>query len=88
MNSPTGPAPFQTLAISARQAAALAPHEGFHQHILAGDAIEAAYQAESQLADEPLSEYYAAVPMKALALAHATQRGEDSRKKNSSNLRA
>jgi predicted PurR-regulated permease PerM len=50
---------------------ALAPHEGFYQRILAGDAIEAAYQAESLLAEQPLTEYYDAVAMKALALAHA-----------------
>jgi predicted PurR-regulated permease PerM len=50
---------------------ALAPHEGFYQRLLAGDATEAAFQAEEQLANERLSDYYDAVPMKALALAHA-----------------
>ncbi len=50
---------------------ALAPHEGFYQRVLAGDAIEAAYQAESQLEEQRLSDYYDAVPMKALALAEA-----------------
>ena len=50
---------------------ALAPHEGFYQRVLAGDAIEAAYQAESQLETQRLSDYYDTVPMKALALAEA-----------------
>jgi hypothetical protein len=50
---------------------ALAPHEGFYQRVLAGDAIEAAYQAESQLETQRLSDYYDSVPMKALALAEA-----------------
>jgi predicted PurR-regulated permease PerM len=50
---------------------ALAPHEGFYQRVLAGDAIEAAYQAESQLETQRLSDYYDAVPIKALALAKA-----------------
>lgn len=50
---------------------ALAPHEGFYQRVLAGDATEAAYQAERQLIEQDLSSYYDAVPMKALALAHA-----------------
>jgi predicted PurR-regulated permease PerM len=49
----------------------LAPHESFYQRLLAGDATEAAFQAEEQLAHERLSDYYDAVPMKALALAHA-----------------
>jgi predicted PurR-regulated permease PerM len=50
---------------------ALAPHERFYQRVLAGDAIEAAYQAESQLEEHRLSDYYDAVAMKALALAEA-----------------
>jgi predicted PurR-regulated permease PerM len=50
---------------------ALAPHEGFYQRVLAGDATEATFQAEGQLATEPLSDYYDGVPMKALALAQA-----------------
>jgi predicted PurR-regulated permease PerM len=50
---------------------ALAPHEGFYQRVLAGDAIEAAYQAETQLEKQRLSDYYDEVPMKALALAEA-----------------
>ena len=50
---------------------ALAPHEGFYQRVLAGDAIEAVYQAESQLETQRLSDYYDTVPMKALALAEA-----------------
>jgi predicted PurR-regulated permease PerM len=50
---------------------ALAPHEGFYQRVLAGDDTEATFQAEERLATEPLSTYYDAVPMKALALAQA-----------------
>jgi predicted PurR-regulated permease PerM len=50
---------------------ALAPQEGFYQRVLAGDATEATFQAEERLATEPLSNYYDAIPMKALALAQA-----------------
>ena len=50
---------------------ALAPHEGFYQRVLAGDAIEVVDQAESQLEEQRLSDYYDAVAMKALALAEA-----------------
>jgi len=50
---------------------ALAPHEGFYQRVLAGDAIEVVDQAESQLETQRLSDYYDTVPMKALALAEA-----------------
>ncbi len=50
---------------------ALLPHEGFYQRVLAGDATEATFQAEKQLATEPLSDYYDAVPMAALSMAHA-----------------
>jgi predicted PurR-regulated permease PerM len=50
---------------------ALAPHEGFYQRVLAGDPIEAAYQAECQLETQRLSDYYDSVPMRALALAQA-----------------
>ncbi len=50
---------------------ALAPHEGFYQRVLAGDATEATFQAEKLLATEPLSDYYDAVPMAALSLAQA-----------------
>jgi hypothetical protein len=50
---------------------ALAPHESFYQRLLASDATEAAFQAEEQLANERLSDYYDAVAMNALALAHA-----------------
>ncbi|MFZ0572298.1 MAG: AI-2E family transporter [Rhodomicrobium sp.] len=49
----------------------LAPHEGFYQRLLAGDATEATFQAEKLLATEPLSDYYDAVPMAALSLAQA-----------------
>lgn len=48
---------------------ALEPEERFYQRLLAGDATEAADQAEKQLKEESLSAYYDSVPMKALALA-------------------
>ncbi len=61
---------------------ALAPHEGFYQRVLAGDATEATYQAEEHLATERLSDYYDAVPMKAIALAQAdAAKGRLSREK-------
>jgi predicted PurR-regulated permease PerM len=49
---------------------ALEPEERFYQRLLAGDATEAADQAEEVLTDQTLSTYYDTVPMKALALAH------------------
>jgi predicted PurR-regulated permease PerM len=49
---------------------ALAPEERFYQRLLAGDATEAADQAEEVLTDQPLSSYYDAVSMRALVLAH------------------
>jgi predicted PurR-regulated permease PerM len=48
---------------------ALEPEERFYQRLLAGDATEAADQAEKQLKEVSLSAYYDSVPMKALALA-------------------
>ena len=50
---------------------ALEPEERFYQRILAGDATEAADQAEEALKSQALSAYYDAVPMQALALAQA-----------------
>jgi hypothetical protein len=50
---------------------ALEPEERFYQRLLAGDATEAADQAEKQLKQLSLSAYYDSVPMKALALAQA-----------------
>ena len=50
---------------------ALEPEERFYQRLLAGDATEAADQAEKQLKEQSLSAYYDSVPMKALALAQA-----------------
>jgi predicted PurR-regulated permease PerM len=50
---------------------ALEPEERFYQRLLAGDATEAADQAEKQLKEQPLSAYYDSVPMRALALAQA-----------------
>jgi len=49
----------------------LEPEERFYQRLLAGDANEAADQAEQQLKKLALSDYYDAVPMKALLLAQA-----------------
>ena len=48
---------------------ALEPEERFYQRLLAGDATEAADQAEKQLKKQSLSAYYDSVPMKALELA-------------------
>jgi len=48
---------------------ALEAEERFYQRVLAGDATEAADQAEEQLKGQSLSAYYDSVPMKALALA-------------------
>ncbi len=50
---------------------ALEPEERFYQRLLAGDANEAADQAEQQLKKLSLSDYYDGVPMKALLLAQA-----------------
>jgi hypothetical protein len=50
---------------------ALEPEERFYQRLLAGDATEAADQAEKQLKEQSLSAYYDSVPMKALSLAQA-----------------
>lgn len=48
---------------------ALEPEERFYQRVLAGDANEAADQAEQRLKEVALSDYYDDVPMKALLLA-------------------
>ena len=50
---------------------ALEPEERFYQRLLAGDATDAADQAEQALKRQALSAYYDAVPMKALGLAQA-----------------
>jgi predicted PurR-regulated permease PerM len=50
---------------------ALEPEERFYQRVLAGDATEAADQAEKDLKDTSLSTYYDTVAMKALLLAQA-----------------
>ena len=50
---------------------ALEPEERFYQRVLAGDATEAADQAEQQLKTKTLSSYYDTVPMKALTLAQS-----------------
>jgi predicted PurR-regulated permease PerM len=48
---------------------ALKPEERFYQRLLAGDATEAADQAEQALQSQALSAYYDSIPMKALAMA-------------------
>jgi predicted PurR-regulated permease PerM len=50
---------------------ALEPDERFYQRLLAGDATEAADQAEQALKEQALSAYYDAVPMQALARAQS-----------------
>ena len=50
---------------------ALEPEERFYQRLLAGDRTEAADMAEAGLRDQRPADYYDAVPMKALALAHS-----------------
>jgi hypothetical protein len=47
----------------------LLPEERFYQRLLAGDATDAADQAEEELKTQALSAYYDATPMKALVLA-------------------
>jgi predicted PurR-regulated permease PerM len=47
----------------------LEPEERFYQRLLAGDATDAADQAEEELKTQSLSAYYDAIPMKALILA-------------------
>jgi hypothetical protein len=49
----------------------LLPEERFYQRLLAGDATDAADQAEEELKTQSLSAYYDAIPMKALILAQA-----------------
>src|SRR6185295_16120273 len=50
---------------------ALEPEERFYQRLLAGDRTEAAEMVEAALRDQRPVDYYDAVPMKALTLAHA-----------------
>ena len=49
----------------------LLPEERFYQRLLAGDATDAADQAEEELKTQSLSAYYDAIAMKALILAQA-----------------
>jgi hypothetical protein len=49
----------------------LLPEERFYQRLLAGDATDAADQAEEQLKTQSISAYFDAIPMKALILAQA-----------------
>jgi predicted PurR-regulated permease PerM len=61
--------PLQFIDVLLGDEPALEPEESFYQRLLAGDATEAADQAEDQLKTKALSTYYDAVVMKALALA-------------------
>ena len=47
----------------------LLPEERFYQRLLAGDATDAAEQAEGELKTQSLSAYYDTIPMRALVLA-------------------
>jgi predicted PurR-regulated permease PerM len=62
---------LQFIEVALGDEPALEPHESFYQRLLAGDATEAADQAEQQLKTQALSAYYDAVPMKALLLAQS-----------------
>jgi len=64
-------APLQFIEVLLGDEPALEPEESFYQRVLAGDATEAADQAERQLKSQALSIYYDAIPMKALLLAQS-----------------
>ncbi len=60
---------LEFLAVALGDEPALEPEEQFYQRLLAGNAIEAAAEAEDKLKEQSLLEYYEAVPMRALGLA-------------------
>jgi hypothetical protein len=60
---------LEFLAVALGDEPALEPEEQFYQRLLAGNAIEAAAEAEDRLKEQPLLEFYQAVPMRALGLA-------------------
>jgi predicted PurR-regulated permease PerM len=60
---------LEFLAVALGDEPALEPEEQFYQRLLAGNAIEAAAEAEDKLKEQTLLEFYEAVPMRALGLA-------------------
>jgi predicted PurR-regulated permease PerM len=60
---------LEFIAVALGDEPALKPEEQFYQRLLAGNAIEAAAEAEDQLKEQSLLEFYESVPMRALALA-------------------
>jgi predicted PurR-regulated permease PerM len=60
---------LEFVAVALGDEPALKPEEQFYQRLLAGNAIEAAAEAEDQLKEQSLLEFYETVPMRALALA-------------------
>jgi predicted PurR-regulated permease PerM len=60
---------LEFIAVALGDEPALKPEEQFYQRLLAGNAIEAAAEAEDQLKEQSLLEFYEAVPMRALGLA-------------------
>ncbi|HEY7689664.1 MAG TPA: AI-2E family transporter [Dongiaceae bacterium] len=60
---------LQFLEVALSDQPALTPEEGLYQRLLAGDAAEAAGQAETYLKLQPLSGFYDDVMIRALALA-------------------
>ncbi len=61
---------LEFLAVVLGDEPALAPEQRLYQRLLAGDAVEAAALAEDELKSQGLTQYYDAVAMKALTLAH------------------
>jgi hypothetical protein len=60
---------LEFIAVALGDEPALKPEEQFYQRLLAGNAIEAAAEAEDQLKEQSLLVFYEAVPMRALGLA-------------------
>ncbi|HEX2337692.1 MAG TPA: AI-2E family transporter [Hyphomicrobiaceae bacterium] len=60
---------LEFLAVTLGDEPALEPEEQFYQRLLAGNAIEAAAEAEDRLKEQSLLGFYEAVPMRALGLA-------------------
>ena len=60
---------LEFIAVALGDEPALKPEEQFYQRLLAGNAIEAAAEAEDRLKEQSLLEFYEAVPMRALGLA-------------------
>jgi predicted PurR-regulated permease PerM len=64
-------APLQFIEVLLGDEPALEPEERFYQRLLAGDRTEAADMAEAGLREQGRTQYWDAVVMKALALAHS-----------------